>query len=133
MNLFLYVIQVFETQARYVVTVARSNWLRCLTIVSNSQIEKLNKLMKAELSLKVWCRYPTELWSTVSFDNYYIILLYNIKWLVVYQCKVWCRYPTELWSTVSFDNYYIILLYNIKWLVVYTKALVNFGCVIGQT
>ena len=64
-------IQVFETQARYVVTVASSNWLRCLTVVSNSQIEKVNKLMKAEPSLKDFDIYIyTYKTKAVMFGNY---------------------------------------------------------------
>ena len=63
---------------------------------------------------------------------------YVKKWFAIvslfdhHLCKVWYGYPTEVWSTVSFDNYCIIPLSNIKCRVVYTKALVNFGRVIGQ-
>ena len=148
-------------------------------VFSSSQIEKLNKQMKAELPLKdfdilrlhlqtkaimfgdyilaghdrrhshssfVLGSYDSTLEPDYHRYNFFLECTvvtrvereYYKKWFAVVSLfdhplfKVWYGYPTKVWSTVSFDNYGIIPLSNIKCRVVYTKALVNFGCVIGQ-
>lgn len=61
---------------------------------------------------KVWYGYPTEVWSTVSFDNYCIIPLSNIKCQVVYT-KGLVNFVHCNWPGVSLHCITIALMYNI--------------------
>ena len=55
-----------------------------------------------------------------------------VSWFMEHQCKVWFGHPTQVWSTATYPGYCYIPVSDLKSGVIYSKAVVNFGRIIGE-